>query len=195
MLTNKISDYNIILASQSPRRKELLSMLNIDFTVRLGDDFDEVFPDEMAVADVPLFLSKGKSHNFGELANTDLLITSDTIVVLDNKVLGKPVDYNDAFNMLSALSGRSHKVITGVYFRTNFKEIGFCSVTDVFFKKLSSDEIEFYLNNYKPYDKAGSYGIQEWIGAIGVERIEGSYFNVMGLPVQQLYSELIKFID
>ncbi|MBN1113556.1 MAG: septum formation protein Maf [Bacteroidales bacterium] len=195
MLTEKIKDYNILLGSQSPRRKELLAMLNINFQVRLGDDFDEVFPDDMDVNDVPLFLSRGKSHNIPLVNSNDLLITSDTIVVLDDNVLGKPADYYDAFNMLKALSGRSHKVITGVYFRTNNKEIGFCSTTQVFFKNLSDSEIEFYINNYKPYDKAGSYGIQEWIGAIGVERIEGSYFNVMGLPVQQLYTELLKFIN
>jgi septum formation protein len=193
VLTEKYKDTRIILASQSPRRKELVSGLNIPFEV-LVREVDESFPEDMAAEEVPLFLSKLKATVFqNDIDDKTLVITADTVVIIDGEVLGKPNDFEHAFEMLRKLSGRKHVVITGVCITSETKQITFSSSTDVYFKDLTDNEISYYLANYKPFDKAGSYGVQEWIGYIAIERIEGSYFNVMGLPVQRLYEELLNF--
>jgi septum formation protein len=192
-LSNKLSNYSIILGSQSPRRKELFAGLNLPFRVEVRE-IDENFPTEMSAFEVPEYLAIQKAIPFKAIIEkNDLLITSDTIVLIDNQILGKPFDYKHAFEMLQLLSGRKHLVITGVCITTIDKQVTFSDRTDVFFKSLSADEIDYYLTHYQPYDKAGSYGVQEWIGYIAIEKIEGSYFNVMGLPIQRLYEELLKF--
>ena len=193
ILSNKLSNYSIILGSQSPRRKELFSGLNLPFRVEVRE-IDENFPVDMAAFEVPEYLAIQKAIPFkDDFKKNDLLITSDTIVLINNQILGKPLDYKHAFEMLQLLSGRKHMVITGVCITTADKQITFSDRTDVFFKSLTSNEIDYYLTHYQPYDKAGSYGVQEWIGYVAIEKIEGSYFNVMGLPIQRLYEELLKF--
>lgn len=185
--------YKIILASKSPRRKQLLEGLDIPFEVVIHE-VDEVFPAELPMEEIPVYLSKLKAAPFiEEVKNDSLVITADTIVWIDGEVLGKPNDYEHAFAMLRRLSGKKHIVVTGVCLTSKDKQVAFSASTDVYFKDLTDDEIAYYLNNYHPYDKAGSYGVQEWIGYIAIDRIEGSYFNVMGLPVQRLYEELLKF--
>lgn len=179
----------IILASNSPRRKELLAGLDIDFEVRVKKGIDESYPDELPVDEIAEFISKKKASAY-EIAEDEMLITSDTIVVLDNLVLGKPTDAEDAKHMLSMLSGKTHKVITGCCLKTLKKIRSFSVITDVTFKPLKETEIDYYIENYKPFDKAGAYGIQEWIGYVGVTGLNGSYFNVMGLPVQRIYEEM-----
>jgi septum formation protein len=192
MLEN-LKDYQIILASKSPRRKELLSGLNIAFEVA-SLDVDEIFPDKLPMEEIPVFLAKLKAGPFKEkISKNTLVITADTIVWIDGEVLGKPFDHPHAVEMLQKLSGRKHTVVTGVCLTSQSRQVTFSSLTDVWFKELSMEEIEYYLSSYHPYDKAGSYGVQEWIGYIAIDRIEGSYFNVMGLPVQRLYEELKKF--
>jgi septum formation protein len=192
MLSN-LKDYRIVLASKSPRRKELLSGLGIEFEVQTLDT-DESFPDELEVVEVAEYLAIKKSQPFFESINdNELIITADTIVVVDNIVLGKASGYNEAYQMLQQLSGKPHRVLTGICLLSKSKQVSFTSSSTVYFKKLSHQEIDHYISHYHPYDKAGAYGIQEWIGYIAVEKIEGSYFNVMGLPVQQLYEELRKF--
>ena len=192
-LSNKLSNYSIILGSQSPRRKELFAGLNLPFRVEVRE-IDENFPAEMPAFEVPEYLAIQKAIPFKlDLTKNDLLITSDTIVLIDNQILGKPLDYEHAFEMLQLLSGRKHMVITGVCITTANKQVTFSDRTDVFFKSLSMEEIDYYLTHYQPYDKAGSYGVQEWIGYVAIEKIEGSYFNVMGLSIQRLYEELLKF--
>ena len=192
MLYN-LKDYKIILASKSPRRKQLLEGLNLPFEV-IVREVDEVFPDGMPMEDIPVFLAKLKAEPFLTEQNDNILvITADTIVWIDNEVLGKPLDHQHATEMLRKLSGRKHVVVTGVCLTSKVKQVAFSSLTDVYFKELSDVEIEYYLDLYHPYDKAGAYGVQEWIGYIAIDRIEGSYFNVMGLPVQRLYEELRKF--
>jgi len=186
-------DYEFILASKSPRRQMLLKEIIPQFEIRLRD-IDESYPDTLQGAQIVEHLAKLKASAFeGELAPRQLLITADTIVWIDNQVLGKPKDRNDAVRMLNQLSGRKHVVYTGVCLKTENKERVFSVSTDVYFRKLTSGEIYHYIDTYNPYDKAGSYGIQEWIGYVGIERIDGSYFNVMGLPVQRLYTELKHF--
>ena len=193
MLANHLSKYSITLGSQSPRRKELFDGLNLPFSVRVIE-VDELFPAEMRAVDVPEYLAVLKAVPFQESFHADtLLITADTIVLIEDEVLGKPLDYEHAFTMLKRLSGRKHVVITGVCITSNDKQITFSDHTDVYFKSLSDEEIDYYLTHYQPYDKAGSYGVQEWIGYVAIEKIEGSYFNVMGLPIQRLYEELLKF--
>jgi len=188
-----INNYKIILASKSPRRKELLAGLNLPFEV-IVHEVDEIFPDDLPMEEIPVYLAKLKAKPFiNELECDTLVITADTIVWIDGVVLGKPNDYEHAAEMLRQLSGKKHVVVTGVCLTTNEKQVAFSASTDVWFKNLNDDEIDYYLKNYQPYDKAGSYGVQEWIGYIAIERIEGSYFNVMGLPVQRLYEELKKF--
>lgn len=186
--------YSIILASQSPRRRELLKGLDIPFTV-MTKDTPEDFPDDLKGGAIASYLSirKAKAFADNELPEDYLLITADTIVCIDNHVLNKPASPAEAVNMLKTLSGNRHTVYTGVTIRTKLKEATFYSATDVWFRDLSEDEISYYLTKYKPYDKAGSYGVQEWIGYSAISRIEGSYFNVMGLPTQQLYLELYQF--
>jgi len=192
MLKEKLSKYNIILASKSPRRQQFLKDLEIPFTVQLKE-VEEVYPKEFQGTEITDYLADLKSQPFtNSLKKDDLLITSDTIVWLDNKALGKPKDKNDAIRILQELSGKRHQVITSVSIKSIHFQKFFNDITNVYFKELTVDEIEYYLDNHQPFDKAGSYGIQEWIGFIGIERIEGSYFNVMGLPVQKLYKELMK---
>jgi septum formation protein len=185
---------NIILASGSPRRKYLLENTGLKFTVIQGD-VSEDYPDGMSPEDVAVYLSEKKAEYFSYALDDSetLLITADTLVVTDDMILGKPMTYQDAMAMLQKLSGKKHSVITGVTIKSLNKTVSFTSITDVYFKALTDAEITYYLDNYKPFDKAGAYGIQEWIGYIAIERIEGSYFNVVGLPVQQLYHELMKF--
>ena len=186
--------YKIILASNSPRRRELLGGLGISFTTRVLDGIDESWPQELKGEDISLYISREKAAPYKTLiAPDELVITADTIVYVDGQVLGKPVDEDDAKRMLRMISGRWHEVITGVTLMTAEREHSFAVTTRVRFCYLSEQEIEFYIKNYAPMDKAGAYGIQEWIGYVGVERIEGSYFNVVGLPVQRLYRELINF--
>jgi septum formation protein len=192
-LSDHLSGFSLILGSQSPRRKELFAGLNIPFSVDVRE-IDETYPDEMNPLEIPEFLAAIKSTPFTkDFQQNDLLITADTIVLIDGQVLGKPLDYKHAFEMLRILSGKKHVVITGVCITSVNKQITFSDHTDVWFKKLTNDEIDYYLTHYKPYDKAGSYGVQEWIGYVAIERIEGSYFNVMGLPIQRLYEELLRF--
>ena len=184
----------IILASNSPRRKELLKNLNLPFEVLVKDVPEESFPPGLENDEAAAYLAVQKaSYYMEELKDDIILITADTIVLSEDRILGKPSGYEEAFNMLKSLSGKAHEVITGVALTTLGKQEIFDSVTKVYFKKLSDDEIDYYITHFKPYDKAGAYGIQEWIGMIGITRIEGSYFNVVGLPVQKLYSELINF--
>lgn len=188
-----LKDYRILLASKSPRRKELLSGLNISFEVATLD-VEELFPENLPMEEIPVYLAKLKAEPFKtEIDDKTLVITADTIVWIDGEVLGKPLDHAHAVEMLRKLSGRKHTVVTGVCLTSKTKQAAFYSSTDVWFKELSAEEIEYYLSLYHPYDKAGSYGVQEWIGYIAIAKIEGSYFNVMGLPVQRLYEELRRF--
>ncbi len=187
--------YHIILASKSPRRRELLSGLDIDYEVRTLPDIDESYPDHLQGGDIPLYISKEKADAYkGLLLPGELIITADTIVWLNGEVLGKPHDREGAITMLHKLSGHTHEVFTGVSLTTIEKQRSFFAETRVTFAQLNEEEITHYVDKYHPYDKAGAYGVQEWIGYIGVERIEGSYFNVMGLPVQRLYKELKTFL-
>lgn len=190
MLDN-LRKYRIILASASPRRRELLGGLDVDFEVRALPDVDESFPAELQGGDIPLHISKKKADAYRpHMAADELVITADTIVWLDGSALGKPADEDDARHMLRHMSGKTHSVFTGVTITTKEVQHSFVAQSDVTFAALTDDEIEYYIAKYKPMDKAGSYGAQEWIGYIGMSNIVGSYFNVMGLPVQRLYSEL-----
>ena len=189
-MLSHLKDYKIILASQSPRRLELLKGLNIPFEVKVID-VEETYPTALVGVDIPMFLAEKKANAYSEeMDENTLLNTADTIVWHEGRVLGKPKDKAEATNMLRELSGKTHEVITGVCISTLAKRKVFHVISEVHFAKLHSDEIEYYLQHFQPYDKAGAYGVQEWIGFIGVERIEGSYFNVMGLPIQRLYTEL-----
>lgn len=191
----KLNDYHIILASNSPRRRELLSGLDLDFEVRVLPVVSEGHPEDMRAEDIPVFVSKEKSLAYSETLNAgDLLITADTMVILDGEALGKPRDDDEARRMLHALSGKTHKVVTGVTLATVGRSETFGVSTDVTFKRLDDDEIDYYVSHYHPLDKAGAYGIQEWIGYVGVTSIQGSYFNVMGFPVQRVWDELKKFV-
>lgn len=193
MMLDNLKDYRIILASKSPRRKQLLEGLNLPFEV-IVREVDEVFPEGLSMEEIPVYLAKLKAEPFlKEQEDKILVITADTIVWIDGEVLGKPLDHQHAAEMLRKLSGRKHVVVTGLCITSNEKQVAFSSVTDVHFKELSDEEIEYYLDMYHPYDRAGAYGVQEWIGYIAIDRIEGSYFNVMGLPVQRLYEELRSF--
>ena len=190
MLKQKLKDYHVILASGSPRRQQFFKDLDIDFTIQLKE-IDEIYPEELKGAEITDYLADLKSKAFTNLQERDLLITSDTIVWLEEKALGKPKDAKEAFKMLSALSGKKHEVITSVSIKSISFQKMIHAITTVSFKQLSTDEIQYYINKYKPFDKAGGYGIQEWIGFIGIDKIEGSYFNVVGLPVHKLYKELM----
>ncbi len=193
MLHEKLKDYKIILASQSPRRQQLLKGLDIPFQI-ISKDIKEEYPQDLKKEEIALYLCELKASAFnGEIDDKTLVITADTIVWINGVALNKPSDYNDAVSILKTLSGNMHEVITGVCLKTKNKTHSFFSLTKVFFKKLSQQEIEYYITNYKPYDKAGAYGAQEWIGYVAIEKIEGSYFNVMGLPTRLLYEELMKF--
>lgn len=185
--------YELILASKSPRRQQLLADLGLKFTVQLMD-VPEDFPEGLGMTEVPVYLAELKAEAFRPLLkDNQLVITADTIVWLDGQVMNKPVDYADGFRMLKELSGRKHQVLTGVCLLSTQKKVSFYALTDVWFKELSDEEIHYYLENYRPFDKAGAYGIQEWIGYIGIYHIEGSFFNVMGLPIQSLYEHLKAF--
>ena len=187
-------DYKIILASNSPRRKELLAGIDVQFEVRVIQDIDESYPSDLPTKDIAEYISHKKAAVYQQqMAPDELIITADTIVVLGNEVMGKPHDEADARRMLRELSGRTHQVITGVTLTTIQKQVSFSVETDVTFKQLSDSEIDYYVSHYKPFDKAGAYGIQEWIGHIGVTALQGSYFNVMGLPVQRIYEALRRF--
>ncbi len=193
MLKKINQKYNIILASQSPRRQELLKELGLEFSILVKKNIDESYPKGLNSTEIALYLAEHKaSYYIEDLKQNDLLITADTIVCYNNKILNKPANYEEAKEMLKLLSGNKHQVITGVCLRTKQQSKTFAVSTDVYFNNISEQEIDFYINNYKPYDKAGAYGIQEWIGYIAVKKIEGSYFNVVGLPVQYLYEELKK---
>lgn len=190
MLEN-LKTYHIILASNSPRRRELLAGLGIDFDVKVLPDIDESYPEGLPVTQTATYIAREKAEaNRKVMGAHDLVITADTIVVVDDEVMGKPHDADDARRMLRKLSGRSHQVITGVCLMTSMELRNFSVTTDVTFKMLSDEEIDHYVKVYRPFDKAGAYGIQEWIGYIGVTGLQGSYFNVMGLPVQRIYTEL-----
>ena len=193
MLNEKFINHKIILASGSPRRQQFLKELELDFEIKLKE-IEEIYPDHLQAEEITDFLSKLKASAFeNELKDNEVLITSDTIVWLDNKALGKPIDASHALRMLTEMSGKTHKVITSVCIKSTKKEVVFHEETLVTFTDLSLDEIEFYLKNYKPFDKAGSYGIQEWIGLVAIEKIQGSYANVVGLPTHKLYKELMNF--
>ena len=186
-------DYNYILASKSPRRQQLLQSLGIPFTVKTLE-VEENFPDDLGKEEIPVFLAKLKAEPFKrELKTNDLLITADTIVWMNGKVLGKPADKNEAKIMLNELSGKEHQVISGVCLTSLSKQVSFYSVSNVRFKNLTELEIEYYISHSNPFDKAGSYGIQDWIGIIGITSIDGSFYNVMGLPIQKLYEEILRF--
>lgn len=193
MLKNRLKSKNLILASGSPRRQELLKSLGVPFEIRIKE-IDEVYPKHLKKSEISDYLAQLKSNAFVEELNPkDLLITSDTIVWYHNMALGKPKSKDDAFQMLQKLSGKTHEVITSVCLKSLQKEDIFNCITKVTFKELSTEEIQFYIDNYNPMDKAGAYGIQDWIGQIGITKIEGSYFNVMGFPIHKIYSQLLKF--
>ena len=196
MFIPNINDYSIILASQSPRRHYLLKEIGLEFEIKLKEFVDESYPDNLVKEEIPLYIAQKKASVFeGDLNDKQIVVTADTIVWLNDKIIQKPRDRDDAVNILQELSGNCHQVFTGVCLKSAKKEFSFTACTDVFFKKLTYAEIDYYVNHFHPMDKAGAYGIQEWIGYIGVERINGSFFNVMGLPIQKLYTELDEFIN
>jgi septum formation protein len=193
MLDKKLKNIKIILASGSPRRQEFFKNLDLNFEIRLKE-IEEIFPDHLQSLEITDYLAQLKAKAFdGELKENELLITSDTLVWLDGKALGKPTNYQDAFFMLQSMSNKTHEVITSVCFKTNNKTEIVNDITKVTFTTLTDESITYYLDNYKPFDKAGSYGIQEWIGLIGISKIEGSYTNVVGLPTQKVYDYLLNF--
>ncbi len=194
MLLKNLDKYDIILASGSPRRHALLAELGIDFTIE-AMPVEETYPPELKGEEIAIHLSCLKADAFESAFFTEktLLITADTIVCLDGKILGKPASREEAMATLWQLSGKMHQVITGLSLRSIQKEVNFAVSTDVYFKELKEEEIAFYVDQYRPYDKAGAYGIQEWIGYVGIEKVDGSFYNVMGLPVLKLYEELGKF--
>ena len=194
MLIDKLKNYTITLGSASPRRKQLLSELGIEFSIKTTQK-EEKYPENLDGAEIAEFLAKQKAEVISkELTGNYLLITADTIVIQNNEILHKPTDKDEAQRILQNLSGKSHKVISGVCIKSAKKEVVFSSETEVTFNKLSEDEIRFYIEKFKPFDKAGSYGIQQWIGYIGIEKIKGSYNNVVGLPTAELYQKLKLFI-
>lgn len=196
LLNDKLKPYRLLLASQSPRRRELMTSCGLPYEPAPKYDCEEVYPADLPAEEVPLYLSQLKSRAYPEpLTSGDILLTADTVVVLDGEVLGKPHGREDAVGMLRRLSGRRHTVVSGVTLRNAERMHTFEARTSVWFRTLSDEEIEYYIDTYRPFDKAGSYGIQEWIGYAAIERIEGSFYNVMGLPIQKVYVELDKFLD
>ena len=192
-LFDNIREYRVILGSGSPRRKELLAMLDIDFAVRSAGDVDESYPADLPAEEVPLYLALKKSNAFlSGLRENELVITADTVVICDNNVLGKPGDSEEAFRMLKMLSGRKHAVVTGITVATREIQISDTAITEVEFAPLSDETIKEYIGRYRPLDKAGAYGIQEWIGAVAVKGINGSFYNVMGLPLHLLTTLLLR---
>jgi len=195
MLNEKLKDYNIILASGSPRRQEFFKGLGLDFEIRLKP-IEEVYPNHLKHSEISDFLAQLKATPFKEeLKDNDILITSDTIVWHNDEALGKPKDEQDAFNMIRSMSGQTHEVITSVYFTTKTTQKIVNAITKVTFKDLNDDEIWYYIHNFSPMDKAGAYGIQEWFGFIAVTKIEGSFFNVMGLPIHLVYKTLNDIVN
>ena len=192
----KLRKFNLILASKSPRRQALMDGLNLSFEIKVKR-IKESYPKDLPYQEVPIYLSKLKAEvcDKSKLKNHDIYITADTIVVLKGQVIGKPKNKTQAIKTLNALSGNMHKVITAVCLTSNSKQHTFSSESTVYFRKLNPCDIEYYVEEYKPFDKAGAYGIQEWIGYVGIEKIEGSFYNVMGLPTQMLYEELLDFIE
>ena len=194
MIADTLNKYRIILASRSPRRQQLLQEAGLKFDVIIKD-YAETWPEGLNGEEIARFVAHEKAVCFkDEISDNDIVIAADTVVWCNNKVLGKPIDYEDAVRILNEISGNIHEVITGVSLFSLNKEVNFSEATKVTFNTLSAEEISFYVKTFKPFDKAGAYGIQEWIGIIGCSRIEGSYFNVVGLPVQRLYKELQNFI-
>lgn len=195
LLHDRLKDFRLILASQSPRRQQLLADAGLRYELAPRFECEEVFPDDMAADDVAGYLSRLKSEAYpAELGERDILLTADTVVVVDNDILGKPSSREEAVAMIRRMSGRRHKVITGVTLRSKSAVKTFSVCSDVLFRTLSDEEIAYYVDNYRPMDKAGAYGIQEWIGYVGIESINGSFYNVMGLPVQRVYVELGEFL-
>jgi len=194
MIIDKLNQYKIILASRSPRRQQLLKELGLKFEIAVKE-YDESYPDGLSGDEIARFVSHAKAGSFaGEISENEIIIAADTIVWCNGRVLGKPADEKEAAGFLMAISGNTHEVITGVTLRSCSREITFSESTHVTFEPFSEEEINYYIQNYKPFDKAGAYGIQEWIGIIACSHIDGSYFNVVGLPVQRLYKELQNFI-
>ncbi|WP_435415020.1 Maf family nucleotide pyrophosphatase [Polaribacter aestuariivivens] len=191
MLREKLKNYNVILASKSPRRQQFFKDLDIDFTIQLKE-VEEIYPKKLKGKEITEFLADLKAKQFENLSENDILITSDTIVWLNNKALGKPKNETEAFDMLSSLSNKKHEVITSISIKSKNYQKTITDITTVSFKELTDEEINYYIQNYKPFDKAGAYGIQEWIGFIAINGIEGSYFNVVGLPVHKLYKALME---
>lgn len=196
MIKNDIAPYKLLLASKSPRRHYLLKELGFSFKV-VDIDTDETYPEELKAEEIALYLCKKKYEDVSDamLSNNDILITADTIVWLENECIGKPIDREDAKKILRKLSGKTHQVFTGICLKSNSARTTFYAKTDVTFRELSDEEIEHYVENFRPMDKAGAYGVQDWIGYIGVTGINGCYYNVMGFPVSMFYKELMKFID
>ena len=194
MLKEKLNKINIILASGSPRRQQFFKEMDLHYTIRLKE-IEEIYPEHLQAEEITNFLAELKANAFeNELKENDVLVTSDTIVWLNGKALGKPKDYNDAFQMLQQLANQTHEVITSVCLKSMDKTEVFHCVTKVTFANLSDEAIKYYLDNYKPFDKAGSYGIQDWIGLIGISKIEGSYTNVVGLPTEMLFQKLMNYV-
>lgn len=195
LLHDTLKNYRLILASQSPRRRQLLADCGLEYELAERYEVEELFPATMDADEVPVYLSRLKSDGYPtELAERDILLTADTVVIIDNEILGKPADEAEARAMLRRLSGRAHRVTTGVTLRSRDRVESFAVQSDVYFRTLTDEEIAYYVTRYRPMDKAGSYGIQEWIGYVGIERIDGSFYNVMGLPVQRVYAALAEFI-
>lgn len=194
MINKSLQEFRLILASQSPRRQYLLKELGLDFEI-LPTDVPEEFPDGLSQEKIAVYLAELKATSFdsGRLDAGTIVIAADTIVCLGDEILGKPATYDEAVNMLQKLSGRRHEVITGVCLKCRKEQRSFYVTSSVYFKELTDAEIHYYVEHFRPYDKAGGYGVQEWIGYIGISKIEGSYFNVMGLPVKELYEELLGF--
>ncbi len=192
----KLRKHNLILASQSPRRQQLMSDMDMNFEIKVKR-IKEEYPSDLHYEKVPEYLAKQKAKacNITKLKKQDIYITADTIVVLDGEIIGKPKNKTQAKKVLKSLSGKMHKVITGVCLSSFENQVSFSSISNVYFKNLNDEDIEYYVEEYLPFDKAGAYGIQEWIGYIGIEKIEGSFYNVMGLPTQLLYEELLAFVD
>lgn len=196
LLHQLLESYNLILASASPRRRQLLAECGLKFTLAEKFECDETFDSAMPCNQVAEYLSTLKSNAYPKsLETNDILLTADTVVIANNRILGKPADRADAIAMLSMLSGKSHTVITGVTIRTAERTHSFSVESKVYFREITTEEIDYYVDTYKPFDKAGAYGIQEWIGYVAIEGIEGSFFNVMGLPVQRLYVELTELLQ
>lgn len=196
LLHDKLASYRLLLASQSPRRRELLIGAGLKFEMAEKFEVEECYPADLAAEEVPAYLSRLKSEGYPHpLAEGDILLTADTVVIADGKILGKPHSRDEAVEMLLALSGCGHRVVTGVTLRSARKTTTFSACSEVFFRPITSEEVAYYVDTYRPYDKAGSYGIQEWIGYVAIERIEGSFYNVMGLPIQRVWVELEKFLD